>query len=207
MSSLISFCGLDGSGKTTQIELLRTALTDSGYPTIVLKQPTPWYRSHEKVRLRIEQSDKSVDLRFLSLFSAADRLQQQVDAVEPALASGTYVVMDRYVYSGIAYMVARGLDDIEWLETINRFATRPELPIYLRVDPAMALRRVIERDGFSAKKEEQDIDLMTRVSNAFDIVAKRYGLLVLDATLPSQTIHEAVIAELTSNSACRLLSR
>jgi dTMP kinase len=198
MSALISFCGLDGSGKTTQIELLARALTESGLPTMVLKQPTPWYRSHEKVRLRIEHSDRTVDLRFLSLFSAADRLQQQVDVVEPALAAGNGVIMDRYVYSGIAYMLARGLNDIEWLEEINKFATRPTVPIYLRIDPALALRRVVERDGFSAKKEEQDIELMTSVSSAFDVVAERHGLLVLDATQPSHVIHDVVIHALTS---------
>jgi dTMP kinase len=193
---LISFCGIDGSGKSTQIALLQKHLKAKwGDEGVVLRQPTPWYRSHPKVQRRIEMNDSGVDLRFLSLYSAADRIEQQVDVIAPLLAAGRIVIMDRYLYSALAYMSARGLDDVPWLESINKFAMRPHLPIYIRMDPELALRRVIARDGKSVKREEQDLLLMSKVAHRFDEIAARHGLLVVEGEGDIVEVHLSIANE------------
>jgi dTMP kinase len=130
---LITFSGIDGSGKTTQINLLYNYLVRLGKDPIILKQPTDWYLQHPTVRMRIDNNDQNTDLHFLALFSAADRCYQQSIDIAPRLSEGLTVIMDRYVYSAYAYFSARGLHDHCWLETINKFSLEPDLALYLDI--------------------------------------------------------------------------
>jgi len=177
---LIAVCGLDGSGKTTQIIALKEKLTAAGKDVILLKQPTDWYRNNPIVRKRLDSNDKGTDVRFLSLMSAADRLKQTLEVIEPALSEGKIVVMDRYVYSAYAYMTARGLADIEWLYELNKFAPKPHLTFYLDLEPSISLNRVISRDGESKKKEEQDLVTMSRVCDNFRTLSEVFDLIKID---------------------------
>ncbi len=173
---LIVFCGIDGCGKTTQIRLLESHLENRQQTTVTLKQPTSWYREHPEVRKRLDKMDSAVDLRFLALFSAADRIKQQNDEVLPALNAGKFVLMDRYVYSAYAYFWARGLSDDDWLRTINRYAIKPDITFYFDIDPKIALERVLKRDESSKKNEEQNIEFMTDVRERFDWLTDTYML-------------------------------
>jgi dTMP kinase len=191
---LIAFCGLDGSGKSTQIELLKTTLEGRGKNCKVFKQPTSWFRQHPVVRRRLDQSDDSTDLRFISLLSAADRLLQQTSMVIPSLTEGSIVLMDRYVYSAYAYMHARGLHDAEWLVEINKFAIHPDRVIYLDVPPEVAFERILARDGESSKREEQNVELMRRVRDRYLELVRRYQFFMIEGTLEIETIQKAIAA-------------
>jgi dTMP kinase len=195
---LIVFCGIDGSGKSTQIKLLKQFLTELGYQCEAFKQPTPWFRNNELVRRCLDEADYKVDQRFLALLSAADRINQISTVIEPLLANGTQVLLDRYVYSSYAYLHARGLTDYQWLKTINKYVPRPDLAFYLDADPQVALSRILMRDGARHKKEEQNIGVMKRVRSRFLELAKEYDFRVLNGDEPVERLHQIVVQEVMS---------
>lgn len=194
---LIAFCGIDGCGKTTQINLLYEHLLSNNVEAVVLKQPTPWYRENIYVRRRLDENNKSVNPYVLAMLSATDRLIQTEEVIAPLLQQGKTVLMDRYVYSAYAYLQARGVDDYDWLVEINKFHLVPDHVFFLDIDPAEALCRMIGRDGRSSKKEEQDIEFMKLVRNNFLRIFQAAGRDVFDATAEPATLHRRIVESLT----------
>ena len=166
---LIAFCGIDGSGKTTQIVRLKHSLEQRGLSVFCTKEPTDWYRKDERVRRLLNREGESDKLiaEELALFAAADRLRHIQTDIIPNEAEGKIVITDRYVYSTYAYFMARGINDFKWLQSLNRYVPIPDLTFYLDVDPVEAVRRIIARDGKSQKKEETDLQAMNTVRNVF----------------------------------------
>ena len=166
---LIAFCGIDGSGKTTQITQLKQSLERKGFSVFCTKEPTDWYRKDERVRRLLNREGASDKLiaEELALFAAADRLRHIQTDIIPNEAEGKVVITDRYVYSTYAYFMARGINDFKWLQSLNRYVPVPDLTFYLDVDPVEAVRRIIARDGKSRKKEETDLHAMNTVRNVF----------------------------------------
>ncbi|GCD20791.1 dTMP kinase [Cellulomonas algicola] len=165
---LVAVCGIDGSGKTTQIERVVDHLRAQGRDVVATRQPTDRYRQDATVRaaldLRLELAQISPEL---ALFAAFDRLRHLREVVEPALAAGSWVVTDRYVYSSYAYFLSRGIAEVDWLTAINRHAPRPDLTVVVDVPPELAAVRIVARDGSSRKREELDLDRMQTVRAAF----------------------------------------
>lgn len=166
---IIAFCGIDGSGKTTQLKRLKNRLTLKGHKIYCTKQPTDWYRSDSRLREFLAGSiaEEGLLMRELALFSAADRLRHMQLELLPKVLEGNIVLSDRYVFSSYAYFMARGIDDKEWLMEINKFVTMPDLTFYIDVPAEVALKRIILRDGSSAKKEEKDINRLEKVRSIF----------------------------------------
>jgi dTMP kinase len=196
---LIAFCGIDGSGKSTQINLLCEHLVSNDVETVVLKQPTAWYRDNTYVRRRVDENDKSISPYILALLSATDRLIQTDEVISPLLREGKTVLMDRYVYSAYAYLQARGVYDLQWLVEINKFHVAPDHVIYLDIDPSEALLRIIRRDGGSSKREEQDVEFMTQVRENYLRAIREAGFEPYDATDEPGTIHKKIIQRLGEN--------
>lgn len=165
---LVAVCGIDGSGKSTQIASVVEHLGRRG-PVVSTRQPTDLYRQDPLVRsmLDLDVEDREIAVPELALFAAFDRVRHVRTTVLPALRVGSAVVSDRYVYSTYAYFLARGIVDIDWLVAVNRHAPEPDLVVYLDVEPAVAARRIIARDGNSSKREELDLDRMAAVRCAF----------------------------------------
>lgn len=165
---LIAFCGIDGSGKTTQLELLENALKKNGYPVFKTKQPTNWYRSDKRVRKVLNQEETNNMLgKELALFAATDRIRHIQTEIVPKEKEGQIVITDRYVFSTYAYFMARGVNDFEWLHSLNRYVPMPDITFYIDIDVETALKRIIARDGKVTKKEETDIETMNRVREVF----------------------------------------
>jgi len=161
-------CGIDGSGKSTQISNLARYLEEKSYEVVKTRQPTDMYRQDAVVRAALNLDiSPHVVAEELALFSAFDRARHIREVINPALAQGKIVLSDRYVYSTFAYFLARGLTDIEWLKLINRSVPIPSLTFYIDVDPEVAKQRIISRDGNSRKREEIDMERMTRVRRTF----------------------------------------
>lgn len=165
----VAFCGMDGSGKTTQLELLATRLRESGTDVLCTKQPSSWYRSDPVVRsfLNMEGQGDELLVQELALFAAADRVRHVRTQILPSLERGETVLTDRYVFSTYAYFLARGIRDIEWLKALNRAAPLPDLTFFLDVSPKEARDRIIARDGGVRKKEELDLERMSAVRSGF----------------------------------------
>lgn len=197
----IAFCGIDGSGKTTQLHRVEDLLTQSG-SVLCTRQPTDLYRQDSAVRqlLNLEKVDQEI-VRELALFSAFDRLRHLRTVVYPRLAVGDAVLTDRYVYSTYSYFMARGVHDLDWLKSINRHAPEPDLVFYLDVPPDVAATRIIARDGASCKREEIDMDRMAAVRSIF--LSQPWGksnrFHVLDGTMPPDVVTKSICEIVTKS--------
>lgn len=131
--------GLDGCGKTTQAKLLVKALKES-YNAVYTAEPSRGeigtfikkYCLHGKKRL-----SSIVE----ALLFAADRFEHVKNEISPTLKKEKLVVSDRYVYSSLAYQGATGLD-LEWIKKINEHALRPDLAIFIDVNPEVVIKRL-----------------------------------------------------------------
>jgi dTMP kinase len=145
----ITFEGPDGCGKSTQVPLLVEYLTGRGYTVCQTREPggTP---IGEQIRAVVHDPDNvAMADRTEILLYAASRAQLVEQVIRPALAAGQIVVADRYADSTLAYQgYGRGLDlaMVRQLVTIATGGLRPDLTIYLDIDPETGLRRR-RRDG------------------------------------------------------------
>jgi dTMP kinase len=192
---LIAFEGVEGSGKSTQLELLRQALVGRGREVVVTREPggTP-----AGERMRAVLLDPGVELhpRAEALLFAAARAELVAAVIRPALERGAVVLCDRYLDSSLAYQGdARGLGRGP-VEEVNRFATGgllPDLVVLLDLDPASGLRR---RSGELDRIEAQDLAFHRRVRQAFcDLAAanpERFA--VVDGAAPVAEVAAGVQA-------------
>lgn len=173
----ITFEGGDGSGKSTQIALLRDWLMQAGYDVILTREPGGT-RISEKIRELILDPDNQemADMTEALLYAAA-RAQLVSQMIKPALAEGKVVICDRFVDSSIAYQAyGRGLGDA--VGVINSYAVdgcMPDLTILLRLDPEKGSCRIADREH----------DRIEQAPDAFH--RKVYeGYLALEKTYPER---------------------
>ena len=131
--------GLDGCGKTTQTKLLVEKLQRS-YNAMYTAEPSDG-KIGAFIRKSILYGEKRSTSLAEALLFAADRVEHVENEVLPALRQGKLVVSDRYVYSSLAYQGAAGLS-LEWIQSINQYALRPELAIFIDVDPRAVMQRL-----------------------------------------------------------------
>ncbi len=188
---LITFEGIDRSGKTTQARRLAAALGDEA---LLVREPggTP---AAERIRELVK--DPGVELSPLAetlLFEAA-RAELVSGVIRPALEAGRTVICDRYVDSTAAYQGgARGLG----LETIEQLSYEfckdpvPDLTILLALDPGSAGERPGEHDRFEREGES----LQRAVASAYERLAERHPrrYVRIDASRPENEVHREVLA-------------
>jgi dTMP kinase len=188
----VTFEGLDGSGKSTQADLLAVWLRGRGRTVLTTREPggTP---VGEAVRDLVLHGDELSPWTEAALFAAA-RAEHVELAIRPALERGDDVVCDRYLDSSVAYQgIARGLGETEVLE-LNLAVTRGLLPnrtFLVLVDPAEARRRGGEyRDRIERETEE----FMQRADEAFRSLAATHAerIVALDGHRPAEEIAEEV---------------
>jgi dTMP kinase len=192
----IAVCGIDGSGKTTQVANIRDYLA-AGSDVFVTKQPTDLYRNDPDVRALLDlRTDGALLTAELALLAAFDRARHVRTQILPNLTGDGCVITDRYVYSTYSYFMARGITDLPWLKDINRLAPEPDLAIYVDVPPEVAAQRVIARDGSSRKREELDIARMTTVRSYFldQPWGKSDRFKTVDGTAPVDDVTSEVLA-------------
>ena len=187
---LIAICGIDGSGKTTQEELLSEYLTLRGVAHIVTKQPTDFYRKMEPVRRYLDHGDSSINMEGMALLAAGDRQHHLESTLLPALSDGQFVICNRYVYSTYAYFMERGIS-LKFLEVINRNVPTPDLTILLDSPAALSRERVTARDGEINKYEERKLRFMESVRTNF-LSVRDDSFLTLDARLPAEHLHQSI---------------
>ena len=162
---LITFCGLDGCGKSSMIEMVTKALAKNGIETIVTKQPTDMMRKTEIFRTFMDCPDNSAyEYRALSLMAAADRIQHVNKIILPALKEGKTVICDRYIYD-------------EWIYEISESILKPDAAFFLDVPVETAVRRVRMRP--SEKDRYIDMSLQHLLSNEYiEICNANQGILI-----------------------------
>ena len=181
----ITFEGLDGSGKTTQVELVARRLEAEGREVVTTREPggTPL---GEGIRELVLNGSRISSWAEAALFAAA-RAELVERVIAPALERGATVLCDRYIDSSLAYQgIARGLGVDRVLE-LNLHATRGLLPdrtFLLLIDPEESLRR---RGGDRDRIEQEGDDFRARVDDAYRQLAELFPRRVIpvDATRPA----------------------
>ena len=170
---LITIEGLDGSGKTTLADALVDALRSDGRDVALLREPGGVELS-ERIRGLVKDPGLAVDPRAEALLYAAARAQLVAERVEPALAEGTWVLLDRFVDSSLAYQgVGRGLG-VEAVAEINHFATgglRPDRTLLLRADADTRAARQADRGEAPDRLEREDDAFFEAIARAYDALA------------------------------------
>ena len=170
--------GIDGAGKTTQTTGLEAFLLRNGIPAIRSKEPTdgPW-------GMKIRQSAKSGRMTPADELNAFmnDRREHVQKLIEPALAAGKTVILDRYFYSSIAYQSVAGLDHAEVTRMMTAEFPIPDVVILIDVPAEVGRGRVVGRDQVA--NEFESLDNLRRVREQFQIIAREHAnVVVIDGT-------------------------
>lgn len=161
--------GLDGSGQSTQAELLRKFLIKRGYQVILTKEPTLDSKAGKKIRKILDEKEKISPKELQKLF-AQDRKEHLENTIIPALKKGKAVISDRYFFSSFAYGVASGLN-LGWLVKINNEFLLPDSTFILKVSPETCVKR-IEKRG-KAKTLFEKKEKLARVWRVYKILPKK----------------------------------
>lgn len=194
MSYFITFEGPEGSGKTTVIQRVKTALEQS-HEVIATREPGGIPIS-EKIRDVLLTKGHEMDGRTEALLFAASRRQHLVERIIPALNAKKIVLCDRFVDSSLAYQgFARGIafDDIM---AINQFAIAghmPDLTVYLKLEPEIGLQRISENKRENNRLDEETLDFHKKVVLGYNELSSLYPnrIKVVDA---AQSI-DSVVSE------------
>jgi dTMP kinase len=190
--------GLDGAGTTTQAHLLGERLRAEGRTVHVTAEP-----SGGPVGVLVRQvltrriaggAAGDFDPAALALLFAADRLDHHAVEIAPKLAEGIDVVCDRYTLSSLAYQ-GLALDDLGWVEVVNGRAPAARVTLFLRVRPAVALRR---RRAASLDRELFEVSaFQRRVAASYDrgiaaLRARGEKVVEIDGEASVEAVAEAI---------------
>lgn len=188
----IVFEGVEGAGKTTQIQALADWLRQRGRQVLITREPGGSAIGAQIRQILLAPENHRLTTRAELMLYAADRAQHVAEVIGPALASGQDVLCDRYIYSTMAYQgYGRGLDAeaIEWLNDYATAGLRPDLVILLDLDPALGLARA-RQVGRPDRLEQEALDFHQRVRTGFLALAAadETRFAVIDASVPAQTV-------------------
>ena len=190
---LLSFEGIDGCGKSTQIQMLRSFLESRGESVHIFREPGGTTLSEEIREILLDSSRTIHAVTEMLLFSAA-RSDLILNDVKPLLDQGEWVILDRYYDSTTAYQgYGRQAVSLEELRHLNKLATsdiKPDLTFYLRVDADTARNR---REGQQNDRMEHAGDaFFERVIAGYEKIAEMepHRVVVIDAFPPPDRVFE-----------------
>ena len=184
--------GIDGSGKSTQVDLLRKWLLGEGYCLAYSEwNSSPMVKSTTK---RGKKKHLLTPLTF-SLIHAADFADRMNEQMLPALKAGAIVVADRYAYTAFGRDVARGVDP-QWVRDVYSFAVKPTVAFYFKVPIEESMRRILTGRpklkyyeagldlGLSEDPYESFALFQRKIMDEYERIVDEFDLTVIDATLP-----------------------
>ena len=191
----ISFEGIDGCGKSTQVSLLLSRLNDQGIKTKLVREPGGTKISEKIRNILLNKNYYEMSSRTEALLMTASRAQLTKEEIIPALEKGIFVIADRFKDSTLAYQGGgRGLNT-EFLIGLNDFATfeiDPDLTFFLDIDA---------KDSFSLSKIENadriegaGIEFQQKVRNEYNKLAKLYDdrFITIDGSKSISVIHSTI---------------
>jgi dTMP kinase len=173
--------GIDGSGKSTQLEMLGQWLEEYGLKVLKVFEPTqsPPGKLIREI-LTYSQASTPQYQRILGLLFAADRMIL-MDKIRDAEKQDKIVISDRSFYSSLAYQ-----DDPEWIQEINRYIQKPDLVILLDLDTELALSRFEGKDHF------ENQEFLEKVRKNYLELAQKNNFFVVNANNGVRKVHEDI---------------
>ncbi len=177
--------GLDGSGKTTQAKLL-VANLEKTCPALYTAEPSQG-QIGKFIRDCILYEPTRPPTSVEALLFAADRIEHIQNEVQPALQKGTLVVSDRYLYSSLAYQGSGGLA-LDWIKAINSLAPKPDLALFIDVEPEIVLHRLKRK-----KSVMENLETQQRVREVYLKYIENGELVRIDGSKSEKVVTEAVL--------------
>jgi len=187
----IGFEGIDGTGKSTQIEMLAKMLAGLGFEVVQTREPTDGVFG-QRIRELYDNRGTVTREEELELF-LDDRRQHIEELIAPALAAGKIVLTDRYYFSTIAYQGSVGLDPDEIRKRNEVFAPCPDLAFFLVLSPSVSAQRILNLRGQDLNAFEQ-VDSLVKVAALFDQMQDEC-IRRVDAELPIDVVHGRIVTE------------
>src|SRR5438045_1986620 len=188
---LIAFEGPDGSGKTTQRKLFKTWLQSGGHEVVTTK-----WNSSDLIKpiIKARKSVQALSPEEFSLLHAADFRHRVEHLVLPALWDGKIVIADRFLFTGLARDVARGLD-LDWVLKLYQPLLWPDLVFYFAVSPDTSSRRVTATrtpNYYESGRDVTELDdpvesyyrFIRRVIKEYESLAIIFNMITIDAEQP-----------------------
>jgi dTMP kinase len=197
----ITFEGIDGCGKSTQIELLAEELRRRALDVVVTREPGGTVISEAVRDLLVSDASVVITPKAELLFIVGARAQHVAELIKPALDAGRVVLSDRYIDSTIAFQGhGRGLD-LEMVDRFNNFATGgllPDITIVFDLEPQVARARLRARPvgGLLGAFDDEQADFHARVREGYLTMAEREPsrVRVVDASAPVYDTHAKVMS-------------
>ena len=198
----ITFEGIEGSGKSTQLSMLNKWLTDHDYDVVATREPGGT-KIGEKIRelLRSGSKDDVFSPRTELMLFEASRAQHMEEIVLPALNNGKIVLCDRFFDSTTVYQgVARAIDTdiVHILNDFSSFEKKPDLTIILDIDVDESMNRLIKREISKDRIEQEDRKFFENVRNGYlSLAQNNERFFVVDGTSDANSIQQKIRDELS----------
>ncbi len=189
--------GIEGVGKTTNIQFIQDWLSNNNIPFIQTREPGGTQLGEKLRELLLHGGDVCADAELLMMF--ASRAQHLSEKIKPALKSGTWVICDRFTDSTYAYQGGGReleLDNITQLEKMVHAGLQPDLTLLLDAPVGVGRARAAKRGAFD-RIEAEDLSFFNRVRSMFLSRAKAFDrYAVIDAAQPLESVQKAIQIEL-----------
>lgn len=194
---LITIEGIDGAGKSTLAAGLAQALAERGIAVQLLREPGG-VRAAERIREVVSDPELDIGPWAEALLYAAARAQLVEEALRPLLNQGTWVLLDRFVDSSLAYQGGGRRLGIDAVREINEFAIqglRPDRTLLLVIEPRDGRARSQARGGPADRLENEQRDFFDRTADAYRTLAERDPdrIRTIDASQPATDVLRAAI--------------
>ncbi len=194
--------GLEGAGKSTAIATVKQYLESRGHQVVCTREPggTPLA---EKLRSLVKQAnpEEQIAPETELLLMYASRVQLLTNVIRPALSAGNWVLADRHDLSSRAYQGGgRQLGD-QLIDTLRQAVlgnTRPDLTLYLDLDPALGLARAASRGELDRIEQEQLGFFQRTRAKYLEIAGKEPNIVVIDASQPLAEVQQALLTALAA---------
>lgn len=219
----ITLEGIEGSGKTTQMQAIADFLMKKGHQVITTREPGATETGRKIRSILLDPENRNISNLCELMLYGADRAQHITEVIEPALKHGSTVLCDRFFDATAAYQgFARGIDMalIDQIYKMVAGTLKPDLTILFDLDPKIGLERTFkalrkgERSHHESRFEQEHLDFHERVRRGYLEIAQREKerFLVVDASLSREAILEQIFfntnfVKLSNLPPCSLMER
>lgn len=202
MNLFVTFEGIDGSGKTTQLRLLREHLLKKGIDTVIAREPGGTEIGESIRQILLHSGTQNLKPLSELLLYYASRHQNLCQNILPALERGQWVLCDRFADASLAYQgYGRGVD-LNFIEQLNQAVIgqrRPNLTFLLDLDPSVAIARARRRNQDrvvdESRFEMESLDFFERVRQGYLTIARKDPgrFRIVSGELPVEAAHQQIL--------------